>query len=227
MRRNLLGVLALAAVAGLASADDPPAEKKESVKKAKADPGALEVDKDLPGPFEPYNVTGPRKGFFHSLVDEYGMDPTVMILVRDQTVVNTPLRFGEGEAPDGLLKRLDDLIDRNPAARLHAFTVFLRPDVEDPSANDDARAKAAKALEDQAAALGLKHVVLALDTPADVEKYLPTRGPWATVIVSDRLRIALPVRSLPRDAAEGQKDVDDLLRELTERFKLRGPKKAG
>jgi hypothetical protein len=226
MRHTLLSVLALAAVVGLAVADEPPAEKKKApVVKAKEEPSPLQPGKDLPGSFEPYNVTGPRKGFFHSLVDAYGLDPTVLILVRDLTVGNTPLRFGGGDAQDGLLKRLDDAIDRNPAARLHAFAVFLSPDLPNVAADDDMRARLAKALEDQAGALGLKHVVLSLDSPADLQKYLPGPGQWGTVVVYDRLQVQ-SVRPLAKTGDEGRKAVDEVMKDLTERLKLKGAPKA-
>lgn len=157
---------------------DTPAKPKEDKKpdastKPKDDGDVLGPTKDLPGPFHPYNVNGPRKGSFHCLVSEYGQEPVVLILSRD-------LEFSD--AFKELLKQLDNTIAKNPAVRLKAFVAFLSDDVKDPVTDDDGRDKVAKKLEDLAAGLMLKHVVLTLAGKADLDKYAPGSSAYVVVI---------------------------------------------
>src|SRR5665213_3205629 len=82
---------------------------------AAAEPAPAKTDAKLPnipGAFHAYNVTGKYKGHYHSHISEYGLEPIVMIVTREAEF-SDPLK--------SLLKKIDDAIAKNPAARLHAF----------------------------------------------------------------------------------------------------------
>jgi hypothetical protein len=187
--RTLVTTLAiLVFVAFSAAADDPP-DKKEAAP-GKKDNVPLKVGNNLPGPFHPYNVTGPHKQHFHCLVSEHGLEPMVMIFYKNVDFSN-PL-------PD-FLKRLDEAIDNNPNTRLGAFVVFLPDDLPDVlgsneknqetnSKNDDARLELEKKIEQAGADMKLKHVVLCLDTKSDVAKYRLSEENLLTVVLYKRLK---------------------------------------
>ena len=80
----------------------PPAKKKAPPAK---DDSPLQVGKNLPGPFHPYNVTGPHKQHFHCLVSEHDVDPMVMIFHKN-------VDFADPLA--NLLKKIDSAIDKIP-----------------------------------------------------------------------------------------------------------------
>ena len=69
---------------------------------------------DVPGPFHAYNVTGKYKGRYHSQISEFGLEPMVMLFTRE-TDFSDPLK--------GLLKQIDNAVEKNPAWRLHPFLV--------------------------------------------------------------------------------------------------------
>src|SRR5436190_11802011 len=148
MFRSLLSVLVLGAVV-LAQGAPPPTFPK---------PGS-----DIPGPFHVYNVTGKKKGTYHCLVSEFALGPVVMIVVRGV------------EDKDGglqpLLVKLDNLIDKNPNTRLGSFAVFLSKTLKDVAREDDQRDKLSKKIEDLFKVGGVKHIVLALDTPKTLAKW--------------------------------------------------------
>ena len=130
-------------------------------------PGKTEAQlRNIPGAFQGYNVTGKYKGHYHSHISEYGMEPMVMI-VTHEVVFSDPLK--------ALLKQIDDAIEKNPAARLHAFVVVLSDDVPDvvgaDNKSDDKRIEVATQLEDQAKALMLKHIDVVLAGKTDLQKY--------------------------------------------------------
>src|SRR5437016_3568144 len=87
----------------LSLAADPPAKDAKDAKDPKdtkeSSPQPIVVGKDLPGAFHPLNVTGPRKGNYHCLVSDYGLNPNVLIFSRD-------LDFGN--ELKSLLKQLDN-----------------------------------------------------------------------------------------------------------------------
>ena len=187
-----------------ATADDPPADKKAPPTKkedtpSKKDTPPLTVGKNLPGPFHPYNVTGPHKEHFHCLVSEHGLDPMVMIFYKNVDF-SDPL--------PNLLKRLDTAIDKNPNTRLGASLVFLPDDLPDVvgstekdqeanSKNDDARLELAKKIEAAGSDNKLKHVVLCLDNKSDVEKYELSDENLITVVLYAKLKI-VAVYALPK-----------------------------
>src|SRR5579875_253583 len=154
---------------------------------------------NLPGSFHPYNVTGPHKQHFHCPVSEHGLEPMVLIFYKNVDF-SDPL--------PNLLKRLDTAIDKNPDTRLGAFVTFLPdnlPDVvgskeNDPdtnSKNDDARLEMEKKIEQNAADMKLKHVVLGLDTKSDVAKYQLNDDNLITVVLYVKLKI-VAVYALPK-----------------------------
>lgn len=204
MRRLLPGVVALAA-AIVAGASGQTAAPK----------GTLKPGDDLPGPFHPFNVTGPEKGRFHDLVSAYGLEPVVLVLASDVPGRDSPL----GQ----LLTRLDDAIDRSPRGSLHAFVVFVPDGLPDVVQDDDARVQLAKKVTDLANAdPPLKHVVLCLDSKGDVKGY-PLDKEAASVVVYEKYRV-VSVRPLGKDD-EGKKAVDAVLDEVRAKFKLKKPKK--
>jgi hypothetical protein len=194
-------------VLGLA-ADDRPADKKKDAsaeKKAKApakkNDALLQVGANLPGPFHPYNVTGPHKQHFHSLISEHDLDPMVMIFYKNVDF---------SEPLPALLKQIDNAIDKNPAVRLGSFVVFLPDDLSDvvgtTDENDDGRREIEKRIEAAATDMKLKHVVLCLDTKADVEKFGISETDLVTVVLYKRLKVeavfALPKSDFNNAAVE-------------------------
>jgi hypothetical protein len=134
-----------------------------------AEPSPVKTDvklPNIPGPFHAYNVTGKYKGHYHSHISEFGLEPIVMIVTRE-VEFSDPLK--------SLLKKIDDAIEKNPAARLHAFVVVLSDDVPEvigaDSKSDDKRLEVTTQLEDQAKALMLKHIDVVLAGKADLQKY--------------------------------------------------------
>jgi len=127
---------------------------------AAAEPAPAKTDAKLPnipGAFHAYNVTGKYKGHYHSHISEYGLEPIVMIVTREAEF-SDPLK--------SLLKKIDDAIAKNPAARLHAFVVVLSDDVPEvvgaDNKSDDKRIEVTTQLEDQAKALMLMHIDIVL-----------------------------------------------------------------
>jgi hypothetical protein len=203
--RALLSSLAFLFVAVLSAAgDDPPADKKTPPAKkegtsSKKDNVPLRVGDDLPGPFHPYNVTGPHKQHFHCLVSEHGLEPMVMIFYKSVDFSN-PL-------PE-LLKRLDAAIDKNPNTRLGAFVVFLPDDLPDVvgskeksqetnSRNDDQRLELEKKIDQAGADMKLKHVVLCMDNKSDVTKYGLSEDNLITVVLYTKLK-PVAIHALPK-----------------------------
>jgi hypothetical protein len=167
-RPSRLAALALCAVAtasALCRADQPTTEK--------TDPKLP----DVPGSFHAYNAYNAPgrtqfKGRYHSPVAEFGLEPMVMLFTRE-------VEFGD--PLKDLLKQIDNAVEKNPSARLHAFLVVQSDDLpevvgvdSDPAVadkNDDRRIELAQKLEDQAKGLMLQHVDVLLAGKADLEKY--------------------------------------------------------
>ncbi len=143
-------------------------------------PSSLKVGSNLPGPLHPYNVTGPRKGKFHSLIADYGTNPVVMIMSRDLEV---------GDPFKQLLQGLDQAIDKNPALRLGCFVVFLDGNLNSVVEEDDKRDEAATKLEDQAKEAGLKNVVFTLDSKDALKNYGLEDQAAVTVVLYRKYRI--------------------------------------
>jgi hypothetical protein len=183
MRRLFFALLVL--ITGVTAASQPPEKTKDA-------PSGLKPGSDLPASIYPYNVTGPEKskGKFHNLVAEYGLEPTVMIVAQGLDYGTTPLI--------DLLKSLDTAIEKNPNVRLHAFAVFLTDELPNVVTDDDKREDLAPRVEDMAKKAMLKHVVLALDSKADLEKFDLSKTSAVTVILYNKLKV-VSVHVLPKD----------------------------
>jgi hypothetical protein len=177
-------------------ADDRPADAKSGLK-----PGS-----NLPGIFLPYNATGVHRGRFHCLISDYGLEPVVMVVVRD---------LEASEALKDLLKQLDDRIAKNPAARLHAFVVFLTDDKTNVLSDDDKRDELATRIENMANGLMLKNVVVCLDSPKDVEKFA-LEDAWATAVLYNKFRV-VAVQPVPK--TDGKAEVDKIMADVGEKLK--------
>jgi hypothetical protein len=191
--RTLVLCLAFFTLAAFVPADDSPAKKDSSPTK-KGAPGKKDGPADLPGPLHPFNVTGPHKNHYHCPVSEHGLDPIVLVFHKDLDF-SDPLR--------GLAQKLDAAIEKNPNARVASCIIFL-PDpgtlpeiVGDSDKNDDARLKVAEKAEDWGKALKLKHVVLGLDSKADLEKYNLRDNDLVTVVLCNKLKV-LGTFALPK-----------------------------
>jgi hypothetical protein len=193
MYRLLAGLLLL--LPSAVTAADPPADARSTLKQGT----------NLPGTFLPYNVTGPAKGRFHCLISDFGLEPVVMVFARDLEA--TP-------ALKSLLQQLDQRIAKNPAARVHAFVVFVSDDLPDALTNDDKREELAKKLDDLATGLQLKNVVVSLDSPKDVEKYFPG-GARTMAVLYNQFRV-VSVHVLP--PGEAKAEVDQILADLGEKL---------
>jgi hypothetical protein len=171
-------------------------------------PTGLKPDANLPGPLNPYNVTGPYKGRFHDLIAEFGMEPAVLIIARglDFTGEN------KDRLPD-LLKNLDGAIEKNPNARLHAGVVFLIDDLMDVVTEDDKREGLTPKIED----LGqkFKHVVLGLDSKKYLDKY-DLGDAAVTVILYNKMKI-VSVHSLTKGKLDEQA-VNQILAEVADKL---------
>ena len=195
MNRLLTGLLLLVPTA--VTAADPPADARSVLK-----PGT-----NLPGTFLPYNVTGPAKGRFHCLISDFGLEPVVLVFARDLEA--TP-------ALKSLLQQLDQRIEKNPAARVHAFVVFVSDDLPDALTNDDKREELAKRLDDLATGLALKHVVVTVDSPKDVEKYL-LGDARTTAVLYNKFRV-VAVYVVP-PGGDGKAEVDQILADVGAKLK--------
>jgi hypothetical protein len=204
--RRCLPLLLLFTTALAVAADPPPATK--DAKSPTLAPGS-----DLPGPFHPYNVTGPDKGRYHCLVSEHGLDPLVIVFARN-------LEADDANGPVmELLTQLDLLIEKNPKARLAAFAVSLSdalPEVVGASLqSDEQRKQTAGKLEALAGARSLKYVVLTLAGKEDVDKYPLDVKADVTVVLADKYRV-VKVYALKKDDLKGK--IDEVLAEVADKF---------
>lgn len=195
MRRSLLLLLVLVCVGAIA-ADPPPNDKDKKVPLETPKKAPLSVGNDLPGPFHPYNVTGPRKGNYSCLVSANGLHSGLMIIVR-----------GEPEAADAfkdLLQKLDNAVEKNPNVRLGIYVVFVPDDLEDVLTKDKERDELATKIEDIAKGTMLKHVVLALDHKSDLEAFGLEDSAVYTVVAYHKYQI-LAAEALEKDKLTAEK----------------------
>jgi hypothetical protein len=71
----------------------------------------------LPGSFQVLMATGPRTGMFHSPVDEYDLNPAVLVFVRDVDDLKGPVL--------DFLKKVDTAIAAHPQARMGACAIVM------------------------------------------------------------------------------------------------------
>jgi hypothetical protein len=136
-----------------------------------------QVGNVIPGPFQPFNVTGPRKGKFHCLVCDYGLKPVVMIFTREPGKADTPL--------GKLAKGVDDAIAKDPTGTLRGFVVLL---------TDDERADVSKKLTEWAEAGKLKDVVLSTFASPGPSDYNLDKDNEILVVLYYKLKV---VKSYP------------------------------
>jgi hypothetical protein len=183
MRRLLPLTAALCTLASFAAAGQPAPKDgpgKAATKDAGKGPNAPAPGQNLPGPFHPFNVTGPYANHFHCPVSDHNLDPGVLIFTRDLTVT-PPLRQ--------LLTGLDAAIEKNPAARLAVTVTFLSDDLPNVVEDDDKRDELKAKVQEIANSLALKHVVLGLDSRPDVEKYLREENVAVTVVLYKKFQV--------------------------------------
>jgi hypothetical protein len=120
-----------------------------------------QVGDKMPGPFEPFNVTGPNAGEDCCLFCRFGNAPVVMVFAREPNpqVAN-------------LLRKLDDAVGKHKAAELGSCAIFCTKD-----------AAVRPALKKLAADQELKHVVLATMEPEGPEGYALNKDADVTVVL--------------------------------------------
>ena len=154
------------------------------------------VGADLPGPFHPYNLTGDRKGKFHCLVCNHGLDPAVLIFAP----------VGESSEPFvKLIEGVDAAAAKYPKSRLEGYVVFLGDEV---LADDKREAMAAKVAT--LAKVNEKKVVLALDKSAGPEGYKLLES-YITVLIYDRHKV---LANFALEKSPSEKDVQAILKEV-------------
>lgn len=104
---------------------------------------------DIPGPFQPLNVTGEQAGKKHCLFCENGAGPVAIVFARTVTPAVTKL-----------IKKIDAETAKNKKAGMGSFVVFLNGDE-----------KLAKELAALAARENMKTTILTIDTPAGPARY--------------------------------------------------------
>jgi hypothetical protein len=179
--RKVLWV-AMAILTLMAVAADPADESKPQDSR-KGSP--LEVGNNLPGPFHPYNVTGPNRGHFHCPVSDRGLQPFVLVFVRNL------------ELPDALktlLTQLEEASEKSTTIRLESFAVFLSDDLPDVFGGDDKtedqREKLIEKISDLNNSLNKpKHVTLCLDGATDLKAYQLKEDAEVTVLLVKKSRI--------------------------------------
>jgi len=143
----LLGVVALAGVA-------------VSQEKSKLVSGP-QVGKEVPGPFHPLNVNGPKAGKKNCLYCEYGNAPVVMVFARESSPAVT-----------NLIKKIDQCTVKHEKEELNSCVIFL---------NDaEALPKQLKSLVEKE---GIKTTVLAVDNRQGPEDYKIAKDADVTVVV--------------------------------------------
>jgi len=199
MRNWVLTVLSLTVVlvgTSFLRADDPPAR------------AGLKKGDDLPGPFQPYNITGRERhrGKFHCLVSENGLNPVVAVFVRGSEVSEPVMK---------LLEKLDEIIPRNERIRLGCFVVFMSEGISDVVKEDDQREKESAEINDKANKL--KYVAAALDSFAGIKPlYKLDDQAEATVVLYNKYKVLLS-KSFPKEGLtdeELQKLMNDIEAQL-------------
>ncbi len=120
-----------------------------------------QVGELLPGPFEPFNVTGDKAGQKNCLYCQHGPAPVAMIFARS---TSTPLT--------ALIKKIDAATAANAKAEMGSFVVFLSD-----------KADLAVQLKSLAAKNSIKHTTLAIDNPPGPDGYNVAREADVTVVL--------------------------------------------
>lgn len=181
--RVLAGVLLVGAFA-IARGDD---EDTKTGLKSGPQPGTKSKPIHIPASFQVWMVTGPRAARYHSLVCEHGLNPVVLIFVKEFDP--------EDKALVGLLKKLDELSAKHPDARFGPSLIVLndggfREVLE--KEDEDLAKKLAEAgyvkdaleakLKDLAKDEKLNHLTMALDTKVGPKGYQLSEDAHTTIL---------------------------------------------
>ncbi len=154
-----------------------------------------QVDGKVPGPFEPYNVTGEAAGTKNCLVCQNGENPVVMIFAHEVTPELTRL-----------LKRVDQITGKHKDADMGSFVVFVSKDTGLESQ-----------LKDMARDQELKNIVLAIwndaDQPAGPKKYHVNPDADVTVVLYTDLNVKANHAFRKGDLSD--KDIDGIAGEVS------------
>jgi hypothetical protein len=120
-----------------------------------------QVNEEVPGPFHPLNVTGPKAGEKFCLYCCNGTNPVAMVFAREVT-----------PEVSKLIKTLDTCTAKHTDCKMGSFVVFL----SDKEGLD-------KELKDLADKQNLKKIVLSIDNPAGPEKYNVSKDANVTVVL--------------------------------------------
>lgn len=120
-----------------------------------------QVNEDVPGPFHPLNVTGPKAGQKNCLYCQNGACPVAVVFAREVTPAVTKL-----------IKKLDECTVKNDECRMGSYVVFL--------CDKEGLDKDLKAMADKAK---LEKIVLSIDNPAGPEDYKISKDADVTVLL--------------------------------------------
>ena len=120
-----------------------------------------QVGQDVPGPFEPLNVTGDKAGEKNCLYCANGASPVAVVFARELSPNVTKL-----------IKKIDACTMKNKKAGMGSFVVFL--------SNNKSLAKDLKTM---AAKESIKTTILSIDNPAGPERYKIAKDADVTVLL--------------------------------------------
>jgi hypothetical protein len=182
MRRQQLAVIGLAFVSACVLSTVACAQEKSG----------LQLGELLPGSFAAYNLNGPSKGLYHSLVCEFALRPVVLVFVRER-------RDGKDKSVLEFLQKLDEAVGKSHAIGLQGAVIFLSRDArssfdEGKTENVDdvlAEEKAREELRDRLApiAKGLKNLIAATYPALGPTGYGLSPKAEVTVILYERLHV--------------------------------------
>lgn len=206
MLRHFLAFSGLLAMLGLATWTSA----ADEALKSGPQPGAAAKPTRIPGSFQCWMVTGKQAGRYHSPVCEHGLNPVVLVFVRDVEEADKPLT--------GLLKRIDEMIAKHPDARVGCCEVLLndggfRATVEEDKEGEDFSKRLADnakikdelevRLKELAKAAEFKHVVLSLDSTQGPKEYQLNPEAHVTVLVYNK-QVVLSSRAFKKDEFNGE-----------------------
>jgi hypothetical protein len=120
-----------------------------------------QAGQEVPGPFFPLNVTGPKAGEKNCLFCMNGSNPVAMVFAREasEPVVN-------------LIKKIDAATAAHKDAKMGSFVVFLSESEDLP-----------KQLKDLAEKEKIEHTILSVDTPTGPRAYKVAKDADVTVVL--------------------------------------------
>jgi hypothetical protein len=126
-----------------------------------------QVGDEVPGPFQPLNVTGADAGQKVCLYCKNGTNPVAMIFARDLS-----------EPVTALIKKIDAATEENKENHMGSFVVFLN-DSEDLGGK----------LKEMADKENIKNTVLAIDNPAGPAAYKVAKDADVTVVLYNKHKV--------------------------------------